>query len=84
MKRLEINCPRCNHPQKFGQRKDEISPGIFQIYIQCKKCKWKEVIIEGDADTIHLQRDIAKLRIKAINDPSLRNVLQKRLRRLNE
>lgn len=84
MNRIDINCPRCNHPQKFGKRKVEISPGIFQIYIQCKKCKWKEVIIEGSNDTISIQRDIAKLEVKSSRDPSLKSLLVKRRARRNE
>jgi hypothetical protein len=78
MNRIDINCPRCNHPQKFGKRKEEISPGYFQIYIQCKKCRWKEVIIEGDNDIIHTQRDIARLKAKIMGDPSLKNVLRRK------
>lgn len=38
----------------------------------------------GSNDTISLQRDISKLKIKAENDPQLRNTLNERLKRAYE
>ncbi len=79
-----IPCPRCHFPQPFGERKAEVEPGIFEIYIQCKKCRWKEVVIRGDSSKIHEEREITKLKVRAKRDPSLYPVLQRKLKRKNE
>jgi hypothetical protein len=81
MKSFKINCPRCNSPQKFGKQKREVSPGEYEIYIQCKQCRWLKVIMRGDTDKIHNARQIEKLKIRSKNSPELQSVLQRKIDR---
>lgn len=84
MKNMKFNCPRCNALQKFGKRKREIAPNKFEIYIQCSVCRWSEVIIRGDSDTIHNEREISRLKARSKGSDSLTNVLRRKVKKRNE
>lgn len=79
--KLKIPCPRCGHPQPFGRRKREIGPDKYEVYIQCKKCRWEEVVISGDSDKLLNEREIEKLKVRAAKDPSLKKVLYEKLKK---
>jgi hypothetical protein len=78
----QINCPRCNYLQPFGERKAEIEPGIFEVYIQCKACKWKHVVFRGDSAKLLNEREIKKLKIRALRDPQLYGVIERKRKKL--
>lgn len=80
MKTTDKHCPNCNSLQKFGKQRRKLSDDLYEIFIQCSKCRWSEVITRGNSDTIKAEREIARLRIRAANDPALRRVLQRKFK----
>lgn len=54
-----------------------------EVYIECTVCHWSKVVFYGDSSKIRLYEQISKLKIRSQNDPSLRKVLQKKLKKLN-
>lgn len=75
-------CPRCNHPQPFGMRKQKVGEDQYELFIQCKKCKKKEVIFTGNSDMIKTYQEIQKLRVRAQKDPKLKKLLITKEKRL--
>lgn len=75
----KMHCPRCNHPQKFGSRKRQVSEDFLEVYIMCKKCKWTKVITSGNSDKISKERELERLRIRSQKDPKLRELYIKKL-----
>jgi hypothetical protein len=82
--RQTLNCPRCNYVQAFGERKTEVEPGIFEVFIQCKACKWKHLLFRGSSANILNEKEIKKLKVKALRDPQLYGVLKKKLKKRND
>ena len=80
---MKTACPRCNSPQHFSKRKRKISNETTEVYIECTVCHWTKVVFYGDSSRIRLYEEISKLKIRSQNDPSLRKVLQKKLKKLN-
>lgn len=78
MKTPDINCPRCNALQKFGEHTDEVSEGEWEIYIQCSKCKWKRVLLSGDSDIISITRQIERLKVRKSRDPRINEVIRRK------
>jgi hypothetical protein len=75
MRDLDFKCPRCNSNQKFARKKREVKDDYYEIYIMCSQCRWQEVVISGDSDTLHNHKEIQRLRGKAKLDPKLRDRL---------
>ena len=78
MKKL---CPRCKSPQKFVRRKKDVGNNEIEVFIQCNICRWRLVVTRDNVAKIHHDEEIQKLRIKAENDPQLKKVIRRKLKK---
>jgi hypothetical protein len=80
----ETPCPRCNTPQKFGLQKEFHSPDELEIFIRCTTCRYKLVVIKDHPDRIRNRQELAKLKIRALADPQLYKMVDRKIKRLRE
>lgn len=77
-------CPRCKSNQRFGVQRKPVNSAKVELYIQCTICRWKKTLVVEYEDRLKLRRDIERLKVRALGDPQLKKVLQKRIKRLND
>jgi DNA-directed RNA polymerase subunit RPC12/RpoP len=78
---MKIPCPRCNSPQKWGQQIEELEDGKICVFIRCTKCRYKIVLREDYSDIISNEREIERLKIRALKDPSLNQIIRRKRQR---
>lgn len=81
---MKVACPRCNSKQNFVEK---VRPSIkeeAEVYIKCNLCKWEKVVFSGKHSKIKQYKELSRLKVKYKNDPSLKKLIQIKLKKLNE
>lgn len=77
-----MHCPRCNSLQDFPEKQRELNDGVLQLYIECKKCHWLKVTIEGNSSIIKERLEIKKLKNRVKKVPGLQRVIETKRKKI--
>lgn len=81
---MKTACPRCNSKQNFIEKVRPSTVEESEVYIKCNLCQWEKVVFSGESSKIEQYKKLSRLKVKYKNDPSLKKLLQFKLKKLNE